>query len=190
MVLSSMKRNSIYRDILKTLLITGGFVLILNSPIGARRLIKEIPKEIRKYKKKRLWRALYYLRSKNRIRIIKENDSDIDIEITKAGKKHLRKIDFDNLSLVKSKIWDKKWRMVIFDIPEDEKKAREALRQKLKNLGLVKLQDSIWITPYPCEDEVTFIKSIFNLSDHWLDVITSDNIGVQEYRLRKLFNLL
>ena len=80
--------------------------------------------------------------------------------------------------------------MVIFDIPEKKKKAREALRQKLKDLNMVKLQDSIWVTPYPCEDEIAFIKSIFNLSDYWLDIIVSDNIGAQEYRLRRLFNLL
>ena len=122
--------------------------------------------------------------------IIKENNNGVEIEITKVGKKYLRKIDFDNLLLIEPNVWDKKWRMVIFDIPEEKKKAREALRQKLKDLGMVKLQDSIWITPYPCEDEIAFIKSIFNLSDYWLDVIISDNIGVQEYRLRKLFNLL
>ncbi len=175
---------------MKVALIAGGIALILTSPINTRRLLKEIPKELKKYKRKQLWRALYYLRSKNRIRIIKENNNGIEIEITKVGKKYLRKIDFNNLSLTEPNVWDKKWRMVIFDIPEEKKKAREALRQKLKDLGMVKLQDSIWITPYPCEDEIAFIKSIFNLSDYWLDVIISDNIGVQEYRLRKMFNLL
>lgn len=185
-----MKNNTICQDILKAIVVTGGLILILNSPVGARRLLKEMPKEIRKYKKKQLWRALYYLKSKNRIQIIKESNDDIKLEITKAGKKYLRKIDFDNLSLIKPKIWDKKWRIVIFDIPEKEKKAREALRQKLKDMDLIKLQDSVWITPYPCEDEIALIKSIFNLSDRWLDVIISDNIGIQEYRLRNLFNLL
>ena len=185
-----MKRNTICQDILKAALITGGIALILTSPINTRNLLKEIPEELKKYKMKQLWRALYYLRSKNRIRIIKENNNGVEIEITKVGKKYLRKIDFDNLLLIEPNVWDKKWRMVIFDIPEEKKKAREALRQKLKDLGMVKLQDSIWITPYPCEDEIAFIKSIFNLSDYWLDVIISDNIGVQEYRLRKLFNLL
>jgi len=185
-----MKCNKICQDILKAALIAGGITLILTSPVGTRRLLKEIPKELKKYKRKQLWRALYYLRFKNRIQIIKENNGGIEIEITKAGKKHLRKIDFDNLSLTKPNVWDKKWRMVIFDIPEKKKKAREALRQKLKDLNMVKLQDSIWVTPYPCEDEIAFIKSIFNLSDYWLDIIVSDNIGAQEYRLRRLFNLL
>mgnify|MGYP001561560119 CR=1 FL=1 len=185
-----MKYKTICRDILKAILITGGIVLILTSPTGTQRLLKEIPKELKKYKRKQLWRALYYLRSKNRIRIIRENNGGVEIEITRAGKKYLKNIDFDNLSLTKPNVWDKKWRMVIFDIPEKKKKAREALRQKLKDLNLVKLQDSVWVTPYPCEDEISFIKSIFNLSDYWLDVIISDNIGAQEYRLRKLFNLL
>ena len=185
-----MRYNTICYSILKATLIAGGVALILTSPIATRRLLKEIPKEIKKYKKKQLWRALYYLRSKNRIRIVKESDNGIEIEITKVGKKHLTKLDFDNLSLTKPDSWDNKWRMVIFDIPEKRKVSREALRQKLKDLNMVKLQNSIWITPYPCEDEITFIKTVFNLSDRWLDVIISDNIGTQEYQLRKLFGLL
>ena len=185
-----MKRRTIYNNVLKAILIAGGMILILNSPAGTRRLLKEIPKEFRKYKRKQLWRALYYLRSKNRIRIIKEDSGGIEIEITKIGKKYLKKFDFDNLSLTKLNVWDKKWRLVVFDIPEKKKPAREALRKKLKDLGLRKFQDSVWITPYPCEDEITFIKSIFNLSDYWLDVIISDNIGIQEHGLRKLFGLL
>jgi len=185
-----MKYNAICHNILKAALITGGVALILTSPAGTRRLLKEIPKEFKKYKRKQLWRALYYLRSKNRIRILKESDNGIEIEITKAGRKHLNKLDFDNLSLTKPDVWDKKWRMVIFDIPEERKIAREALRQKLKDLGMVKLQNSVWITPYPCEDEIVFIKTVFNLSDRWLEVIISDNVGMQEYQLRKLFNIL
>ncbi len=175
---------------MKAALIAGGIILILTSSMGTRRLLKELPKELKKYKRKQLRRALYYLRSKNRVRIRRENNNIIEIEITKVGKKHLKKIDFDNLSLTKPDVWDKKWRIIIFDVPEKKKKAREALRQKLKYFGMIKLQDSVWITPYPCEDEIAFIKSIFNLSDYWLDVIIADNVGVQEYRLRKLFNIL
>ena len=52
---------------------------------------------------------------------------------------------------------------VIFDIPEKKKPAREALREKLKDLGMKKLQHSIWITPFPCEKEINLIKTVFNL---------------------------
>ena len=80
--------------------------------------------------------------------------------------------------------------MIIFDIPEKKKSAREALRDKLKDLGFAKLQDSVWITPFPCENEINFIKLVFDLSDFWLDVILTESLGSKDYQFRKLFNLI
>ena len=48
-----------------------------------------------------------------------------------------------------------------FDIPEKFKKAREALRLKLKELGFKELQKSVLVFPYECEDEINFIMEIF-----------------------------
>ena len=50
---------------------------------------------------------------------------------------------------------------MIFDIPEKFKKAREALRLKLKELGFKELQKSVLVFPYECEDEINFIMEIF-----------------------------
>ena len=44
--------------------------------------------------------------------------------------------------------WDKKWRLVVFDIPEEKRKLRDYLRRYLKTLGFGKVQRSIWISPY------------------------------------------
>ncbi|KKS87871.1 MAG: hypothetical protein UV62_C0022G0003 [Parcubacteria group bacterium GW2011_GWC1_43_11] len=112
------------------------------------------------------------------------------IKITKGGRDFLRKMDFDNLTLERTENWDKKWRLVIFDIPEKKKPAREVLREKLKDLGMKKLQHSIWITPFPCEKEINLIKTVFNLSDYWVDVIITENIGAKEYQMRKHFDLI
>jgi phenylacetic acid degradation operon negative regulatory protein len=38
--------------------------------------------------------------------------------------------------------------VVVFDIEEVSKRTREALRQKLKELGFGMLQKSVWITPH------------------------------------------
>lgn len=185
-----MRQGEIGKQILKYLIIGGGLFLILSSPAGTRRLLKQIPKELKKYKKAQLLRALSKLKERNQVTHIMEQENIITINITSDGKKYLKKFDFDNLSIQRPKIWDKKWRLVIFDIPEDKKLAREALRQKLKDLGLIKLQDSIWVTPFSCEKEINLIKSVFNLSDHWLDVIVTNNIGSREYQFRKYFNLI
>ncbi|MBI2635676.1 MAG: hypothetical protein HYW79_04040 [Parcubacteria group bacterium] len=184
-----MKKEIIIKDILKYLVIGGAILLILSSPSGTRRFLKEIPKELKRYKRLKLRRALLYLKTQDRIQYIEKNNV-IVAKITEKGKNYLKKFDFDNLSLIKPDVWDKKWRLVIFDIPERKKLAREALRQKLKDLGLIKLQDSIWVTPFPCEEEVILIKSAFNLSDFWLDVIITENVGNREYQLRKQFDLI
>ena len=55
------------------------------------------------------------------------------------------------------------FRSVIFDIPETKKKAREALRNKLKELGFKELQKSVLVLPYECEDEIDFIVEIFEI---------------------------
>ncbi len=175
--------------ILKYLAIGGGLFLILLSPAGTRRLLKQIPKELKRYKKLQLRHALTYLRAQNKIQYTEKRDGTIVVQITKNGQGYLKKFDFDNLTLEKPGKWDKKWHLVIFDIPEKKKLAREALREKLKDLGLIKLQDSVWVTPFPCEQEINLIKNIFNLSDFWLDVVITENLGSREYQLRKQFDL-
>lgn len=65
--------------------------------------------------------------------------------ITSAGKRYLVRI-FPLHKLAESG-WDGKWRVVIFDIPEIDKKTREYLRQKLISWGFGKLQKSVYISP-------------------------------------------
>jgi len=62
--------------------------------------------------------------------------------------------------------WDGQWRMVIFDIPEDLRKARDALRSKLKELGFCELQKSVFVFPYECKDEIDFIVEFFGVREY------------------------
>ncbi len=185
-----MRKSNIERKILDYLLISGAVILALQHPANMSRFFKQLPRDLRKYKETQLRRALHRLKKQNRIEYIKENGNNMTVKITKGGCDFLKKIDFDNLTLERTESWDKKWRLVIFDVPEKEKSAREALREKLKDLGMKKLQHSIWITPSPCEKEINLIKTVFNLSDHWIDVIITENIGIKEYQMRKHFNLI
>ena len=183
-------RNGISKKILRILLISGAISLAISSPRGIGRLLKQLPKELRKLKKEQLRRALYNLRDKNFIKLVREKDDNITIELTKNGRIITKEMDIDQIQLEKPEFWDKKWRLVVFDIPEKKKMARESLRMKLKDLGFRKFQHSIWITPFPCEKEINFIKSVFNLSDYWIDVIITENLGVKEYQFKKHFNLI
>lgn len=75
-----------------------------------------------------------------------EKDGEIYIRITTEGKKTIKR-DFPML-LLQNKKWDKKWRIAMFDIEEINKKVRDRLRRKLKELGFGMLQKSVFISPH------------------------------------------
>jgi len=54
--------------------------------------------------------------------------------------------------------WDGKWRLVLFDIPEESNKKRDFIRRLLKKNNFYKLQASVYINPYPLNREaVTYL---------------------------------
>lgn len=179
--------NKISKDILKYLAMGGIITFAMLSPIGGPRTAKNLFK-ILKYKISQIRAGAYYLKRRGLIKLIKDNNGVIICQITDNGKKYLGKFDIENMVLNKSNKWDNKWRLVIFDIPEKHKKAREALRHKLKDLDFVRLQDSIWVTPYRCDDEIRFIREIFNIPFN-VDVVVTDDLKHHEIKLKKYFEL-
>ena len=72
------------------------------------------------------------------------------------------------------KEWDGKYRIVFFDIPEKDRAARDLLRAKLKEIGFVGWQKSVWIGK---EDVMVELRKFFddaNLGDYVLVVETKD----------------
>lgn len=95
-------------------------------------------------KKSAFRRALYRSLETGEIeKVIK--DGEPFFKIAPAGKEKLARY-FPIYKLAESG-WDGKWRVVIFDIPEIDKKSREYLRWKLISWGFGKLQRSVYISP-------------------------------------------
>lgn len=95
-----------------------------------------------------------------------EEDGKIIAILTKVGKEKIKKFDFENMRIKKSAKWDGKWRLIIFDIEEGKKVAREFFRSKLKSLGFYQLQKSVYIYPYPCRKEIEILRANYGLSVH------------------------
>lgn len=141
----------------------------------------------RKYPLRNLRQATYRLRKQGLIEIIKEKDNSLVIRLTKNGKTRVKELALDNLTIPKPKKWDKKWRLVIFDIPNKYKPAREALRKKLKELGFYQLQKSVWAYPFSCEDEILFISHVFNV-ERFIEILTVERL-LHKDKLRKYFKI-
>lgn len=54
--------------------------------------------------------------------------------------------------------WDRRYRLIIFDISEKRKNIRDRLRLTMRELGFLRLQDSVWVYPYDCEDFIALLK--------------------------------
>jgi len=52
-----------------------------------------------------------------------------------------------------ARAWDGQWRLVLFDVPTGQDAQRERLRRYLRDKGFGYLQKSVWISPYPLEEE-------------------------------------
>lgn len=70
-----------------------------------------------------------------------------------------------SLQLAKQKRWDKRWRVIIFDIPESRRGTRDLLRRTMRSSGFYRLQDSVWLYPHDCEDFITLLKADLKLGN-------------------------
>ena len=121
--------------------------------------------------KERMKRAVEKLRYKKYVKIYKKDGYDV-VEITEMGRKEILKYKIDEIKIKKQKRWDGIWRIIMFDIPENKKNARDGLVLKLIKMGCAPIQKSVFITPYECEKEIRFIGEYFGVSKNIIFVET------------------
>jgi len=95
--------------------------------------------------------------------------------LTERGEEKLRKFELNDYKLIIPKYWDKKWRVLIFDIPEYRGGLRDKIRNTLVSIGFMRLQDSVWVYPYDCAELVSFLKVDFKIGKDLL-YMTVDSI--------------
>ena len=157
-----------------------------NSPYFGFRVLKSLENR-KKYSKKKLYSTFSYLKRRGLVRVEK-NKGRVHISLTKEGKKRAGWLQIDTLEIKKPKKWDRKWRLIIFDIAELKRTHRDAFRGKLKELGFCQLQKSIWVCPHDCKAEIDLLRSFFGLSEKELRLIVSGDIG-SDRELKKHFKL-
>ncbi len=110
------------------------------------------------------------------------------LKLTPKGETRLRQLELHEYKIKKPKQWDKKWRVLIFDIKEERRNLRDKIRRTLTTIGFVRLQDSVWVYPHDCEDLITLLKADFKIGKDILYLIV-DTIENDSW-LKKHFALL
>jgi DNA-binding transcriptional regulator PaaX len=118
---------------------------------------------------------------------LKKSEPAWYVQLLPKGDKKRQAALLNDLRLPKTKLWDGKWRVFFFDIPENKKSARDQLRRKLKELGMFNFQRSVFAYPYDCRKELETVYRHFGVEKHVTYLVTG-NIDINR-ELRKHFGL-
>lgn len=179
-------RSEIVKDIFDALVLGGAIAVAATSPYFLVNVLRGY-RRWKKYQKKKLYDAFSSLRRAGYIKIEKRNHQ-IYIFLTEKGKKKAGRFQIDNLRIERTKNWDGKWRLILFDVAELKKIHREALRGKLKELGFYPFQKSVWVIPFQCRKEIDLLREFFGLSQNELRLVISSEVGPDE-SLRQFFKV-
>jgi len=170
------KKNKMAGKILRSLLVGGAWAVAASSPYFTINLIRYLERESRRKERikkslsehysnehKEKFRSAFYSLKRRELIDIENRGGQIYISLTNEGKKRAGKYQIDELEIKKPKIWDRKWRILIFDIEHKQKIKREALRGKIKELGLFQVQKSVWVYPYDFRKEMGLLRDFLVL---------------------------
>jgi CRISPR-associated endonuclease Cas2 len=99
----------------------------------------------KRHSRKQYRESIRRLKNTGVIDIIKKSNVDF-IKITEKG---ALKVLLAKARVCKTNKWDGKWRVLVFDIPEDFHSYRDRFRKLLKQNNFIKLQASVFVSPYP-----------------------------------------
>ncbi len=181
--------TDIVLGIIGTVSIISLSLLAPNTLVAVDKLfLKRSPRRRFKREEKavKIARAFSYMKEKNLIRM-RISKNDIHIFLTNLGKKRLKKIDFESLSIKKPTKWDGKWWAIAADIPtKDYKWAADLFRRKLKEMKFYHLQRTLWFYPHDPRKEIEFIAKYYGIG-HYLTAMEVSRFDLDDERKMKRF---
>ena len=180
-----MQRQQIIKDlfiILDKILTTGEIIFSRDSLMYKLNKMAAIDGATRYYARQTIgrWEERSFFKSEKK-------NGKIFYRLTPIGCRQINRYRFKTLK-ISNKKWDGWWRIIVFDIPEEKRVGRDALRRKLKFLGFYSLQKSVFIHPFQCEREIEILGDYFNVSEY-IEFFLARSIGRREKELKGLFGL-
>ncbi|MEK7601691.1 MAG: hypothetical protein AAB480_04130 [Patescibacteria group bacterium] len=151
------KKENIQKTVLAAVAVTGVLAVGMLAP----NIFLALPGVMGKRRYKLAFQArtaASRLAIKGYVRFVEKNGKK-RMEITGTGRRAIA-LEEQKAALAaqRGKRWDKRWRLVMFDIPQHRRRDRDHLRSEMRGCGFLRLQDSVWVFPYDCEELVMLLK--------------------------------
>ncbi|MBI4068059.1 hypothetical protein HY413_01455 [Candidatus Kaiserbacteria bacterium] len=165
------RRGELTKDVLR--LIGAGVLVgtVVVAPNMAQLIDYFNPKG--RAERKRIWNAIKYLEGKGRVSCEEREDTTF-VKLTSQGRLKLDEDAIWELTLPERVRWDHKWRMVMFDVPMCHGHARNAFREKLQDFGFRLYQNSVFIYPHECHEEVIAVARWYGIDKHVRYVVATE----------------
>jgi DNA-binding transcriptional regulator PaaX len=137
--------------------LVGITVVAPNALQGLEKILKQSP--ARKTDQAKLIKEL----KRQGLIYVRQDADTFHYTITPAGIHRLQNLLIDEIEVKMPAKWDKKWRLVTFDIPVRQSKQRASFVERLQSLNFVMLQRSLWVHPAPCLPQIEQIASHYNV---------------------------
>lgn len=134
-----------------------------------------------KFNLSRLRYALHRLHRQKAVQVVDTSHGRV-VQLTEKGRMRMLQYRLDEMVVRTPPVWDRKWRIILYDIGNVKKRQQMLFRSMLKRLKMVPIQRSVYLTPYSCEDEITFLREYFDIADGVLYIVTNTLENEEEYR--------
>lgn len=180
-----MRLSTIQQKILLVLL--GGTALGFSaSPTTYFRNLRLIHRAWREIDQQSFNRSFKTLTHHKLVEPLTKPDGTITFKLTPEGKRHAQgfQIFQAGIDFKKPQQWDGLWRIICFDIPQANRFFRDTLRMYLYTIGFKKIQQSVFVFPYPCEKE---LKQLINLyqAEAYVTLMTAKTFDKEKEFRRK-----
>lgn len=182
------RRGELARDILRLVGagVIGGVGAVAAATTNTVQIIDYLnPKGV--HERNRIWKAIKYLEKKNRV-VFEERENYTYVILTKEGRLRLDEDAIWELTIDAPYRWDRKWRIVMFDLPSKHERVRQSFRLKLEDLGFKLYQRSVFIYPYECHEEVHTIAKWYGVDQYVRYIVATEIHDMRRYI--KIFDLL
>ncbi|MGB3023908.1 MAG: hypothetical protein WBB39_03855 [Candidatus Saccharimonadales bacterium] len=126
-------------------LIAPNIVMALDKPL--KQLDNSLDKRARR---REVMRTVYYMKSRGYL----VGEYEHGLELTAKAMRRLAKMQLNEAAICPVPVWDRSWRIIVYDIPQGSKAARQFIAAYLRRIGCFQLQKSTWITPFDCRESV------------------------------------
>ncbi len=181
-------RSEVTRDIFQWLLVGGVIMIAATSPYFGIHAWRAFQKHQNKKYQKRSFSDIFTRLHRKGFIITEQNGHSLRITLTSQGRRFAGYLQIDGLKIQQPKKWDRKWRLVMFDIAQPKRKHRNALRGKLEELGFALYQKSVWLHAFDCRDQISILKDFFGLKENEISLIVAAKIDREAY-FKKRFKL-